>query len=158
MAYGTDDGFADWLDSLGISLPVSAPDLAVLRARGSDYIDAAFGARFKGVTTAVDQPNQWPRSGVVLNGRPLPDGLVPLAVVQAAYRAALAEGQGFSLSRTIDPTAPIVKREKVDVIETEYFQPPANADAGVPVVAGLDGLLAPFLKPVNARLIGAWVV
>lgn len=158
MAYGTDEAFAEWLDGQGISLPVSAPDLAVLRTRGSDYIDATFGARFKGVPASVDQPDQWPRTGAMVHGRAVPDTLVPQAVVQAAYRAALAEGQGFSLSRTIDPSAQVVKREKVDVIETEYFQPPANADAGAPVVAGLDGLLAPFLKPVNARIIGAWVV
>ncbi|MDB6454701.1 DnaT-like ssDNA-binding protein [Falsirhodobacter sp. 20TX0035] len=156
--YGTDQDFAAWLDSQGISLPVSAPSLAVLRARGSAHIDATFGARFKGVTTAVDQPNQWPRSSVVVNGRPLPDNAVPLAVVQASYRAALAEGQGFSLSRTVDPTAPIVKRSKVDVIEEEFFQPPANAASAAPLVPGLDGLLAPFLRPDNVRMIGGWVV
>ena len=38
--YGDDTGFAAWLADAGLSLPVGAPLPAVLRQRGSDYLDA----------------------------------------------------------------------------------------------------------------------
>lgn len=158
MAYGSEQGFRDWLAQNGYVLSGEDAGVPALLSRASAYIDAQFGARFKGVTTAVDQADQWPRSGVVVNGRVVPAGVVPLAIVQATYRAALAEGQGFSLSRNFDPSVAQVKREKVDVIETEYFQQPTDTAASAPVVAGLDGLLAPFLRSDSARAIGMWVV
>lgn len=157
MAYGTDDGFREWLDEQGISLS-AATSLAILRARGSAYIDALYGARFVGVPTSVDQPDQWPRSGAVVHKRAVPDDLVPLAVIHASYRAAVVEAQGISLTRTFDPTVAQVKRSKVDVIEEEFFAPPADAAAAAPVIAGLDGMLAPFLRKESARSIGFMVI
>lgn len=147
-----------WLEEQGQQIGLDAPSLSVLRARGSAYIDATYGARFVGVPASIDQADQWPRSGAVVHGRAVPDDLVPLAVVHASYRAALAEGQGVSLSRTFDPTTVQVKRERVDVVEQEYFAAPTDAASAAPVVAGIDGMLAPFLKPDNVRGIGMWVV
>jgi hypothetical protein len=37
--------FAAYLADAGLSLPVGAPLPAVLRQRGSDYLDATYGAR-----------------------------------------------------------------------------------------------------------------
>lgn len=158
MAYGSDEAFQQWLDEQGIDLPSGRPSIANLRARGSAHIDAIYGGRFVGAPASVDQPNLWPRTGAAAYGRAIPDDIIPLAVIHASYRAAVVEANGVSLSRTFDPTVAQVKREKVDVLETEYFAAPTNAAAAVPVVAGLDGLLAPFLKAEGARALGMWVI
>lgn len=154
MAYGTDEGFAQWLLDQGITVP-SSPSHEVLRNRGSAYIDATYGARFIGQRAVWDQNDEWPRTGAVMaSGVTVPADAIPRQVVLASYRAAVAEAQGVSLSRVYDPVgnAGAVKREKVDVIETEYFSAPTDAASAAPVVAGLDSLLAPFLRPEGARV------
>lgn len=149
MSYGNENDFRAWMDQNGYVLSGEDAGVPALLSRASGYIDATYGARFKGMTTAIDQADQWPRTGAVVNGRVVPDDLVPLAIVEATYRAARAEGQGFSLSRVYDPAAPLVKRSKVDVIEEEYFEP-ATAGGGFPTIPGLEGLLTPFLTDPNA--------
>jgi hypothetical protein len=46
--YGNDEGFATWLAENGHTLPDGAPLPAVLRQRGSVYIDGHYGMRFAG--------------------------------------------------------------------------------------------------------------
>lgn len=157
MAYGTDEDFQQWAEAQGIALPTS-PAAAVLRNRGSAYIDALYGARFVGRRASWDQDDEWPRTGAMTNiGEVVPPNAVPRQVVLASYRAAAAEAQGVDLARPFDPAGgeARVKREKVDVIETEYVAPPADAASAAPVVAGLESLLAPFIRK---RRIGMLVI
>lgn len=143
--YGTDSGFTAWLADNGYSLPDGAPAPAVLRQRGSQYIDALYGSRFMGYPTGgAAQERAWPRTGVFAFGGVLPSDEVPLAVVQAAYAASLA-ASAFSGSLTLANSAP-VKRRKVGDVETEFSDASAGFEwsGDVPATV-LDGLLAPFL-------------
>lgn len=161
--YGTDSAFEDWLTSNGYVLPEGAPVPAVLRQRGSTYIDGTYGARFVGQPTGgYEQERQWPRSGAVVAGSMIPDGVIPLPVIHASYEAALQEAREPESLSLIGSAAERVKREKVDgAVEVEYQQASAQdlAAAMTPIMTAIEGLLAPFLvPPAPAVSVGIWSI
>lgn len=137
-----------------------AGDIGAARQRGSTYIDGTYGDRFSGLPTdGVEQERAWPRTGATAYGSALAGDIIPLRVVNASYEAALLELRTpGSLSVVTDP-AKRVKRQKVDTIEREFFDP-AEAEPGAiagPVASIIDGLLAPLLEPSPVGL-DIWVV
>ena len=101
----------------------------------SDYLDSQY--IFTGKKTDENQPREFPRNGATE---------IPTAIKKAVFELALQD------SLTSNPSAE-VKREKVDVLEVEYFQ----ADAGSLRFGYIDGLLRPFLfqsKRMGAILVG----
>ena len=146
--YGDDPGFAAWLVDAGLTLPVGAPLPAVLRQRGSDYLDATYGARLQcsAPTGGFDQERAWPRTGHLIYGAAIGDTAIPAAWVQASYRAAYREATtpGWATSSR-DPSR-MTKREKADVVEREFFEPGETAGAsGANIDAMIEGLIGPFL-------------
>ena len=101
----------------------------------SDYLDSQY--IFNGKKTDENQSREFPRNGSTE---------IPTAIKKAVFELALQD------SLTSNPSAE-VKREKVDVLEVEYFQ----ADAGSLRFGYIDGLLRPFLfqsKRMGAILVG----
>jgi hypothetical protein len=152
--YGDDAGFEAWMTATGRSVPVSAPSSAVLRQRASDYLDALYGARFTGYPTGgLDQERAWPRTGATAQGhRRSLSNVVPAAVSGRPTAAAWHEANNpGSLSVAVSAAA-AVKREKIDVIDTEYFASGASAiDDATVRLSEVEGLLAPFLRKAGAR-------
>jgi len=157
--YGDDTAFQDWLTANGYSLPDGAPPAAVLRLRGSQYIDATYGARFSGTPTeGIEQARAWPRTGATAYGNPIAPDAVPGAVEKAAYHAAYAEALSPGSLSVIAIGSERVKREKVEgAVEIEYFDGGSNAVAGAtPILSAVEGLLAPLLvssRPIPAVLV-----
>lgn len=146
--YGTDDGLADWLSANGYTLP-SGLTPAVLRQRGSDYIDGLYGPRFGGFPAGgYNQERAWPRSGAYFAryGTEIPDDEVPRAVIQASYAAAYYEALNPGGLSAAVSAAGAVKRERVEgAVEVEYFQGSGTAIENATVVlSSVEGLLAPF--------------
>lgn len=144
--YGTNADFNAWLASKGYVLPGTAPSVDVLRERGSSYVDAVYGPRFVGVPTGgVDQERAWPRSGAYVYGQLLLDTVIPSAVIQASYHAAYAEGlkPGTLAGRVVAGRA--IKRQKVEGIEREFFEPTEGVLIGTTLFGEIEGLLARFL-------------
>ena len=146
--YGDDTGFAAWLADAGLTLPVGSPLPAVLRQRGSDYLDATYAARLmcSVPTGGFDQERAWPRTGHLIYGDALDPAAIPSAWVKASYRAAYREAvtQGWATSSR-DPSR-MTKREKADVVEREFFEPGETAGAsGANIDAMIEGLIGPFL-------------
>ncbi len=145
--YGTDQQFTDWLAENGYELPADAPAVAVLRNRGSAYVDGTYGSRFSGVPTDfLAQDRAWPRTGACAFGASLASDLIPLRVIHASFEAALQEARApGSLSVVVTGSARVV-REKVGDLEVQYANPGADAvlDAQ-PVLTVIEGLLAPLL-------------
>ena len=143
--YGTDAGMTAWLADNGLTLPGTAPTLAVLRQRGSAYVDATYGQR---LTCSVQtggalQERAWPRTG----HPQVSADVIPLPWVHASYRAGfLSATLTGGLSRQVDGNARVTK-QKVDVIERTF----ADNGALLPgqavglVDAEIDGMVAPFL-------------
>ena len=101
----------------------------------SDYLDSQY--IFTGKKTDPYQSREFPRNG---------ETEVPMAIKKAVFELALQD------SLTSNASAE-VKREKVDVLEVEYFQ----SDDGAIRFGYIDGLLRPFLlqsKRMGAILVG----
>lgn len=148
--YGTDPGFTDWLAANGYSLPTGAPTAAVLRQRGSVYIDATYGYRFPGTPTGgLNQERAWPRTGATIYGPTLATDLIPNRVIEASYMAAYIEATNpGSLSVITDPSKR-VKRQKVDSIEREFFEAGGGSvfAPDTPVSSLVEGILGPLIGP-----------
>lgn len=158
--YGDDSGFTAWLNDNGYSLPVDGPTAAVLRNRGSQYIDAVYGSRFLGSVVDASQERQWPREGAVVNGKLLPSNIVPAAVINASYQAAWQEAIEPGSLTAIGSASGAVKRVKVGQIEKEYQQAKDDGSAAwlTPLISIVDGMLAPFLKDADLQCFGIWSV
>lgn len=150
-AYGTDEGFEAWIAGQDLSLPVGAPAVAVLRQIGSSYVDAAYGAKLacSRKTGGFTQELQWPRTGHVINGETVPDDLIPQAWIDASYRAAYLQATQPGWATTGTDSTRQTKREKVDVIEREYFAAAEAAGSsvapGMPSDSILNGMILPWL-------------
>lgn len=147
--YGDDAGFAAWAASNGYTVPVGAPAVAVLRQRGSAYVDGLYGLRFSGVPTgAFAQERAWPRTGAKAYAVEIDSATIPVAVVQASYFAAFQEANEPGGLTVTASASGAVKREKVGPIDTEYFEGSGDALAdATPTISAVEGLLAPFLVP-----------
>ena len=158
--YGDDTGFAAWLAENGYALPVDAPSPAVLRNRGSQYIDAVYGSRFSGRVADFDQERAWPRTGAVANGAAIPADTVPKAVIFASYFAAMEEANNPGSLQVTGSSASMVKREKVGPLEVEYQGAASDGTASgiTPLISIVDGMLAPFLCDDSLSCLGIWSV
>lgn len=152
--YGDDTGFAAYIAALGYTLPSGAPAPAVLRQRGSDYLDALYNApvdhkapRFSGYPTdPLVQERAYPRTGATAYGSAIASDIIPTAIINASYAAAWHEANNPGSLAVAASAAGAVKREKVDVIETEYFAGTGNVTADATVrISAVEGLVAPFL-------------
>lgn len=146
--YGTDDGLTAWLAANGYTMPEGAPQPAILRQRGSAYIDGLYGPRFSGYPTGgFEQERAWPRTSAYFASSQIPVDSIPRAINEASYAAAYYEANnpgGLSAAVT---AAGAVKREKVDVIEVEYFEGGGSAlENATVVLSSVEGLLAPFFS------------
>lgn len=151
--YGNDNGLTDYLTGLGLSLPSGAPSAAVLRQIGSSYVDAAYEPRLQCSRRSggFAQERAWPREGHKVNRQDVPDDLIPQAWVDASYHAAYlqATNPGWATGGR-DPSR-VTKREKVDVLEREFFGPSdsvaSNAAPGFNVDPLIDGMVSVWLCP-----------
>ena len=146
MAYGDDAGFTAWLSANGYALTDGMLAPAVLRLRGSNYVDATYGARFKGQPTeGVMQSRAWPRTGI----DDVPADTVPQRVIDAAYEAAWVEAQNpGSLSVIATPGQRVVRERVEGAVDVSYAAPGSDAVAdATPILTSVEGLLWLFLRP-----------
>ena len=152
--YGSDTGFQDWLAENGHLLPEGALASAILRQRGSQYIDGLYGSRFSGQPTeGFAQERAWPRSGAYGHGKSIPTDLIPVAVEQAAYAAAFQEALKPGSLSVSAMNAGVLKRKKIDVLEKEYFEGSGDAVADNTLrLSAVEGLLAPYFSAPQIAL------
>lgn len=157
--YGSDTGFRDWLSTNGHVLPEGALAPAILRQRGSQYIDGLYGSRFAGQPSGgFEQEHAWPRTGAEASGQTIPPGIVPIAIEQASYHAAYQEAVSPGSLSVAASASGAVKREKVDVLEVEYAAGSGDAVADATVrLSAVEGLLAPFFA-TQERGLGVMVL
>lgn len=151
--YGTEIDFYAYAAFMGYHVPPG--DIRPALARGSVYIDGLYGDRFSGKPAEPDQDRAWPRTGAAAYDQALADDLIPQRVISAAYEAALVElRKPGALSIFLDPSKR-VKRQKVDTIEREFFDPGDDLLASAtPILTTIGGLLSPLLvQPVPAILV-----
>lgn len=153
----------------GISLPAAPggadPDpVEAMLIKAMDYIES-LESRMKGKRTNANAPTyyqalSWPRTGVRIGCEydEFPDDKIPANIAAAQCQAVIAIQQGFNLQPILDPNARMVKRKKVDVLETEYFSP-KDIGAGygaTPTFPALDAALRPLMRAGGATTAPAY--
>lgn len=152
--YGTDDQFTQWLLDNSYTLPDGAPSPAVLRQRGSQYIDAVYGDRFIGRIATFDQERAWPRMGASLRGAAIPSNVVPQAIIYASFIAAYEDATNPGSLSVVGSVSGAVTREKVGELEVQYAGPQSDdAVSLTPLISTVDGMLAPYLRDLSAACI-----
>lgn len=84
-SYGDVAGLLAFASGRGYDVPEDAAEALLLQA--VDYLDLHSWA---GQPTDPDQPLAWPRKGVVVARRVLPDSSIPKQLITAQYRLAIA--------------------------------------------------------------------
>lgn len=139
----------------GVVLPVAEAEVETLLIQAMDYVES-FRAKYQGHKTwprpdmDVSHPHaqalQWPRTGVVLDcNYNLPDNVIPQELKQTQMQAAIEVFNGLVLMPSSDGR--VVKKEKVDVIETEYMTAD-DIGGGAVVGAASFPLLEALLDPL----------
>jgi len=86
----------------------------------SQFIDRTF--IWIGKQKTFTQGLAWPREGVIYQGHPVPDDIVPKAIGRACIMALLLiHEQGIEVFQSTGEA--MIKKEKFAVMETEYFAP-----------------------------------
>lgn len=157
--YGSDEEFQSWLASQGFVIPPGSPCASTLRQIGSDYVDAAYGHLLmcSQKTGGWEQERAWPRRGHRVSGELVPDDLIPQAWINASYRAAYLQATNPGWATNQVTPGRVTKREKVDVIEREFFEADqagggASTAPGFPSDAVINGLVLPWLCSNTRRL------
>lgn len=154
--YGTTAEFSTYAAAAGYVFPDGTTDAqkAAAMQRGSLVIDR-YERFFSGTRTGgYAQERAWGRTGATTYyGEAIPDGDIPVAIINASYEAAFLElTNPGSLSPVVTGSS-TVKREKVGQLEVEYAASSSTSVADMiamatPVVTVIEGLLWPFLMPV----------
>ena len=86
----------------------------------SQFIDSSF--EWVGMRKTFEQGLSWPRVNVMYQGHIVPDNIVPQQIKRASIMALLLIHEfGIEFFRSTGEAS--IKREKLAVLETEYFEP-----------------------------------
>lgn len=123
--YGSILAYKAYADARGVSYD-GKTDAEITQAlvRASSYIDGAYRSSFPGYKTGRrDQALEWPRSDATdASGYPLAYDAVPIEIENATYEGTIRElASPGSLAPDVAAGGGQVKRERIDVIDTEYF-------------------------------------
>ena len=138
-SYVTTAELSAYASQRGIVL--NSADLESLLFKSMDVLESK---QYKSEPVKADQSTKWPRMGL---GVPRD---IKLAQIMLAINA------DSSIPITDTPTA-AVKKEKVDVVEVEYFEPVSGQSALITMV---DDLLKPYLAGgigLNVRVYRGWL-
>lgn len=100
-----------------------------------DYLQSIIN--YQGLTSYTDQFLLWPRTGVYIDNNLLDKFSIPSQLKAAQIELALAQAGGINLFVNYQGTERLVKRKKVDVLETEYFEPINTGYVSIPYVDNL---------------------
>lgn len=133
----------------GVTLAVDDADVEAKLVLAMDYIEA-YEPRFKGYRSTDVQALSWPRTEAYIvpaSSSPWSSTAIPPNLKTAQNQLVLAQQAGLVLQPNVDPSAQLVKREKVDVIETEFFGPgeAGKSYATQPRFPAADAALQPLL-------------
>lgn len=160
--YGTDQGFSDWLGAMGYVLPEDAPDPAVLRLRGSVYLDATYGGKWSGQPADPEQDRAWPRVGALIGCEvPIAPDYVPAGIVTASYRAAWLEAQQPGVLDFAATPGGRIAKQKAGPVERAFHDdgPAAAGSLGSYLDAAIDGAMQRYIcDRADGLGVGMWAL
>lgn len=128
----------------GYTLPADDAAVEVLLRQATRFMLTAYGALWQGARAVAGQRLDWPRTGVTAYGQDVPSNIVPGDVRDACALLGVKAQAGPLLP----DGGPLVKREKVGPIETEYDNEYGRPTA-TPAYYDAGGLIAPYTQPRN---------
>lgn len=145
-SYIDDTFLTTYASSRGVTLPATVQEREVLLINAMDYIES-FAEKFKGERTEPDtQELQWPREDVQIYHADLDKNTIPKELKRAQAQAAI-EASTADLFFKDDGTR--VKKEKLDVLEVEYFE---GGNSGQPFFEKVSKLMEPLLSNASTAL------
>lgn len=118
-SYVTVQEIKDYADLRGFELPCTDPSVETLAILAMDYLQSKC---YQGQQVEVNvQPLLWPRQHVYINGEEFPNNAIPSQLKNAQIELAIAQSSISVLQDGTD-TGDNVKREKNDIVETEYYE------------------------------------
>lgn len=139
-SYVTVDEIKAYALARGLDLPDTDPAIEVFAVQAFDYVES-YRTRYQGMKSNVALPQQFPRTGVVVDGYYVTSIEIPIQLKNAQCQAT-SEAFGTDL---MPNSSAGIKKEKVDVLEVEYQDAPGGVSAS-PSFPKVDSLLAPLLK------------
>lgn len=121
--------YTEYWNNLGVEVTASQAELDGALIRGAQFLDLTYGPSLVGVRMTDTQALEFPRIGLYTAS-----GL-EITGIPTALRSALHEAASRALTQSLmpDPTTDAsglaVKRRRIDVLETEFFQSPAKSVA-----------------------------
>ena len=132
MAYSTTTELEAYATARGYTILGNASELLTL---ANDYIETA---EYQGYRYDRTQATKWPRYGVLIEDYPIPSDVVPDGIKKAEMQLAIEIDKGFNPLSIVERA---IKREKVDVLETEYMDSAASSE----IIRSVNAMLAPYL-------------
>ncbi len=136
MTYATKEELSAYALARGITLSEVAGARESALTRAHDYIETF---SYQGKKTVSTQADEWPRDNVVINDIYLTDGTTPQGIKNAEMQTAI---EIFKGNEPMESLVRTIKRQKVDVIETEYAD---NSRESV-YLKLVNSLLKPYLS------------
>lgn len=142
-SYASESQLSDYADVRGISLLISQDELLI---RAMDFIEQL---DYVGSRLTKDQPLQWPRDNVFIDGFPYSKSEIPPQLIKAQLAVAISINAGVDPLSTIERAT---KKEKLDVLEVEYQD---NASA-TPVIRAVNAAIRKIVKGGGALELRRW--
>lgn len=135
----------------GVTLPANDNDIEAFAVKAIDFIVSKEG-QMNGVRTYAEQDLPYPRTGVYLYSNALLPTAIPKTLKQAQLQLVFDQANGIDLFANDRPQEQAIKRDKVGPIETEFFEPGANAGAA-PALDAAMSYLSPLLRGLTLRTV-----
>jgi hypothetical protein len=132
-SYVSASDYEAWATARGIEFDSDLVEQQIRRAM--DYIESL---RFTGHKSTKDQPLQWPRVGVIVDGYELDYNQIPEQLKRAVYESVKAESEGLSQLSTVERKT---LREKVGPIEVQYSQDSSSSSYVVAINKAVSKLI-----------------
>lgn len=139
------EGVIAYAAERGIALPNDDTTDALL-IKAMDYL-TLFDTKWKGALVAPGvQTLAWPRKNAYIDGTTaFPSDEIPYQLLRAQAELAIQVHNGVNLLPTMASDTAFIKREKVDVIETEYSEAVALKYMGMlPEMPLVEAMLVPL--------------
>lgn len=136
-SYGSEAGLAAYAAARGITIAGTAAELLII---AMDWIEQKV---FKGYKLTEDQPLQWPRGWVEVDGYYLSQSSIPTLLIEAQYEACIAIDGGYNPLAVQERE---VSSETVGPISVTY----KSGTSTLPVLTAANNKLRKLLKSSGA--------
>lgn len=132
--------------SLQIVLPADEDEIKSKLIKATNYLETV-AFKFQGNIKTLNQGLSFPRTGVYVQGLPLPDNSIPRNLKMAQFSVFNAILQGFEPNQNVAVSELIIK-DKTDVLETTFANP---VDYGIAntILVEADAFLLPLFKAAS---------